>query len=130
MSVPRPVRGGSSPPTNPKFSHLSPPRQQLVRLLQDLFYGSVLELAVRDGEPVFDPGPRIVRSVKLSDARRNRPCPQADAEDFALRREVLALMGRLDELVDGLVLRLDVAHGLPTAVKLEGVYIDDGEVGQ
>jgi len=40
---------------------LSPARRRLVELMQEINYGRIERLEVRDGEPVFDPPPIVLR---------------------------------------------------------------------
>jgi hypothetical protein len=115
-----PTRLGSG--ADVKFSTLSPPRRRLVRLMQSLRYGRLHDLVVGGGEPVFEPAPRIVRTVRLRDGAFNDPPPQAEAADFAVCAEVLALLRHLDQLRNGRILRVDVVHGVPTFFELEGHY--------
>jgi hypothetical protein len=48
-----------------RLSNLSPQRQYLVRLCQRTNFGSIRGLAIRGGEPVFDPPPTLLVDVKL-----------------------------------------------------------------
>ena len=53
---------------------LSPGRQRLVELMQQIQFGRIHDLPVRGGEPVFEPPPRAVKTVKI--AGRNAPRPR------------------------------------------------------
>jgi len=97
-------------------SSLSPARRALVAVLQRLNFGRVEGLVVRAGEPVLDPPPRTVREHKF--AGENGPRPEAGLPDFALKPQVLDLMGVLDALGDGTIAVLSVKHGLPFAAEL------------
>ena len=94
-----------------RFSDLSPARQALVRLCREMFFGQVSGLIVRDGEPVLDPPPSVLVEVKL-DSHEESSAPGA-IEDFKLGKEILRLMARLDEVQNGLIVRLDVRYGAP-----------------
>ena len=108
-----------------KFSGLSSPRHRLVKLLQFVNFGRIEGIRVRGGEPVLDGnGLLIFRTVKLRgggdrEGDPNQPRRSAAAGNFALKREVLALFKQLDQIKDGLVRRLDVAHGLPMLIEVE-----------
>lgn len=54
-------------------ARLSPNRRRLLELLERLRYGRIENLIVRDGEPLFDPRPRIVRRVLLGESCRSEP---------------------------------------------------------
>jgi hypothetical protein len=94
-----------------RFSELSPPRQKLVRLCQEIKYGSIRGLQVQDGEPVFDPQPVFLTDVKLDVDRVARP--EIDLPDFVLRDEIICLMEHLDELVNTTIECLEVHAGVP-----------------
>jgi hypothetical protein len=90
---------------------LSPARRRLVELLQQLNFGRVEGLSVLDGDPVFDPPPRVVREVKFGG--ENGPRPEAAAPDFPLKSQVVELFRHFDEIGDGTIDVLEVKHGLP-----------------
>jgi hypothetical protein len=100
-----------------RLSDLSPARQALVRLCQAVNYGSVEDLEVRHGEPVFDPWPVTVRNVKLTG--EDEPRPELSLTDFALSDGVVRLMRGLDELKCGTIRRIDVHGGLPQRMLVE-----------
>lgn len=90
---------------------LSAARRQLVELMQDVNYGRIEGLAVRDGEPVLDPRPHVRRVILLGKdtgahaARRNA--------DFALKDKVLELFAVFDRERSLSVLELVIDNGLP-----------------
>ena len=104
-------------PSDPTKSSLSRERQRLVTLMQELSFGRIENLRVRNGEPVLDgeERPRVIRTYRAGRAlgRRNAPRPQADAADFALRQEVVDFLTWLDRVRDVVVERLEVVDGLP-----------------
>lgn len=94
-----------------RFSELSIPRQRLLRICQMLNYGSVRKLAIKHGEPVFEPPPLLAMDLKL-----DQVCPvrtEAELQDFVLRDEVLCLMAHFDRLVTTTVDLLEVHAGIP-----------------
>lgn len=97
---------------------LSPARRRLLALLQDLNYGRVEGLVVRDGDPVLAPPPRVVRTVKFG--ADNGPRPERDAADFRLKATVIDLFAEFDRLGSGVVERLEVKGGLPFAMEVAG----------
>jgi len=100
-----------------RFSHLSSRRQALVRMCQTVNYGQVQGVAVRDGEPVYDPAPTVVIDAKLY--REDEPRPELALADFDLRDDVRRLMTRLDNVKNGMIQRIEVQAGLPRRVVLE-----------
>jgi hypothetical protein len=90
---------------------LSPARRRLVELLQHLNFGRVEGLSVLDGDPVFDPPPRLVREVKFGG--ENGPRSEAAAADFPLKSQLVELFQHFDEIGDGTIDVLEIKHGLP-----------------
>ena len=98
---------------------LTGPQQRLVELMQAVNFGRVEDIVVRDGDPVLDPMPRVVREVKFG--AENGPRPERDAGDFLLKAQVIELFRHLDLLSDGVVEVLEVKHGLPFRMLVAGV---------
>ena len=95
----------------------SPARRRLIRLLQEVNFGWHENLSVRGGQPVFDPAPTVVRQVKFGGD--NLPRSESRLADFNLKQPVGELFAHLDRIGDGVILRLEVRHGLPFAMTLE-----------
>lgn len=98
-------------------STLSHPRAHLIKLMQCLDFGSIENIVVRDGEPVFNPPPRVVRDVKFGG--ENGPRPESSLNDFVLKASVRDFLARLDAIGDGTIRCLDVKHGLPFRMQVE-----------
>ena len=92
----------------------SEPRRQLVRLMQDLNFGRIEGLVVRDREPVLTPMPRVVREYKF--CGENGPRRERHMADFHLKSQVVELFQLLDDLADGRIEVIEVQHGLPFRV--------------
>lgn len=90
---------------------LSPARRRLVELLQHVNFGRLEDLNVLEGDPVYDPPPRVVREIKFGGD--NNPRAETAAADFALKSQVVELMQCLDRIGDGIIDVLEVKHGLP-----------------
>ena len=90
---------------------LPPARAHLVELMQELNYGHLEDLVVRDGEPVFDPPPRVVHDVKF--CAENSPRPEVSREDFTLKAKVCDLFAQMEAMGSGIIIRLEVQAGLP-----------------
>ena len=102
---------------DPNINSLSAARRRLLVLLQRLNFGRIEELAVRDGEPVFDPPPRLIRKIKIGG--ENGPRPEAVTADFELRTEVRELFEHLSRLGTGIVRCIEVKNGLPFMAEVE-----------
>ncbi len=100
-----------------RLAQLSAPRQALVRLFQSVNFGQIIGLVIRNGDPVFHPGPTVLLDVKLDADEGERP--EADLADFTLRDEVRRLLAHLDQLQNGTVERIEVRSGVPRRVIIE-----------
>ena len=90
---------------------LSPAQDRFVDLMQEIGFGRIEGVTVRNGQPVFDPPPRVVREIKFG--RKNNPgCKQRGGE-FALKTQVQQLFAHFASLGDGTVERIVIQHGLP-----------------
>jgi hypothetical protein len=77
-----------------RFSELSSARQALVRFCQAINHGSIEDLKVESGEPIFDGSPAMVRDIKLE--ADEGPRPEVTLTDFVLT-EVRHGLGRLSD---------------------------------
>jgi hypothetical protein len=100
------------------LSQLSPARQHLVAMMQDINFGWVEGLVVREGEPVLDdPEPKVFREIKFGGD--NVPRGAAGAGDYALKAQVIELFQHFDRLRNGRIEVLTVKHGLPFVMHVE-----------
>jgi hypothetical protein len=90
---------------------LTAPRKRLVEIMQFLGFGRIENLVVRDGDPVLDPLPRLVREIKCGG--ENGPRPERGGADFLLKAQLVDLFKHLDEMREGIIETLEVKHGLP-----------------
>lgn len=105
-----------------KRTSLSRGRRRLVSLIQDVGFGQIQGLTVRKGEPVFEPMPRVLRSIRLGQPRGDST--EHPTGNFALKTEVADMLVRLSELRDGVVHRIDVKNGLPLSLVVEAADPD------
>jgi hypothetical protein len=102
----------------PTKSALSPARQRLIELMQQVNFGRIEALVVRGGEPVFDdPAPKIFREVKFGS--ENGPRAELESRNFMLKTQVVELLKELDQLGNGQIDVLTVRHGLPFGMHVE-----------
>ena len=106
--------------TNSTKTSLSPRRSRLVDLMQRLNFGRIEDLHILNGEPLFDPPPRVFRDVRPG--RVNGPRPEAGKADFDLKVEVIDLFVHLEAVGNGVVERIEVQHGLPFRMTFQEVY--------
>lgn len=98
---------------------LSQPRRQLFELLHDVYYGTIEHLVIRNGEPVLDPRPKVIRKIKLGGD--NGPKPFVPSAAYLSKPAVADLLGFLDGYADGEILSLEVQHGVPFQMLVEEV---------
>jgi len=104
----------------PTKSCLSEGQAQLIELMQRINYGRIKRLAIRRGEPVMDPPPRVVREIKFGGD--NGPRPEMAKDDFALKAPVRELLAQLEALGNGVIPCIEVQRGLPFRMTVEEVY--------
>jgi hypothetical protein len=107
-----------------KKSDLSELERQLVELLQDLDFGRIEELRVRDGKPVLNPAPRVVATLKMKAETLARD--DVHLRDFSLKQSVVLLLLLIRQIGDGKILVIEVRHGLPVTVEVEGPVVRRG----
>lgn len=98
-------------------ARLSEPRRRLVEMMQQMVFGRIDGLAVRGGEPVFDPKPRVIRDIKLGS--ENSPRVESNDEDFMLKSQIVELFDYLTEVQNGSVQSIEIKHGLPFRLIVE-----------
>jgi hypothetical protein len=99
-----------------RFSQLSPSRQVLVRLCQDVNFGSIHDVKIVNGEVSFDPQPQILVDVRLDKEAATRR--EGELNDFNLRGEWRRLLDEIDALRDGTIEEIVVHGGVPRRVLL------------
>ena len=89
---------------------LHPSQLDLLNIIEQLGFGRIGGIRIRDGKPWFGQMPEIVQEVKLdSDPEpRNKQCN----DDYALKSEFERLFYQLNRLRDGIV-DVEVRHSLP-----------------
>jgi hypothetical protein len=97
-------------------SALSEPRKKLVQSMQALSFGLIENLEIRQGEPVFNPSPRMVRDIKLGGD--NSPRQKHQGSDFLLKHQIVELCSLLDAIANSTIC-IEVKHGLPFRVLVE-----------
>jgi hypothetical protein len=113
MSVPHCV--SAAPTGATRKNVLSPARQHLIALLNDVQFGRIQALVIRDGEPVFDPPPAIVRTLKLGGAGNPHPL----VGDPAQRPAFAELFAHFTRIGNGVIHKIQVADGLPLLAEVE-----------
>ena len=103
--------------SDPTLSSLSPARRRLVDLIVAIHFGRLERLFVRNGQPVFEPAPRVVRTLKMNS--RNEPGIRSVKADYPLQKEVVELLEQIRRMGNGCVPRIEIAHGVPLFAEFE-----------
>ena len=98
-------------------SSLSDAQRRLVELLQKLNFGRIEGLHVRDGEPAFEPAPRVIQKLKMGGDNTARP--ETTLEDFWLKNQTIEMLKAITDLGHGEILSIEVKHGLPFSIEIE-----------
>lgn len=96
---------------------LSAPRRRLLETMQRLNFGRIEGLAIRGGEPQFQPPPRLVKDIKIGG--ENGPRPELTIEDFALKNAVIELFDHLSRIGDGTLESIEIKYGVPFKLVVE-----------
>jgi hypothetical protein len=96
---------------------LSPPRRQLLELMQRLSFCRIENLAVLGGEPVFDPPPRVTQDIRIGG--RNGPRQELDLDDFTLPAPAIELFEHLNRIGTGKIALIDVREGHAVRLVIE-----------
>ena len=95
---------------------LSPNLRHLFDRMWHLGFGTIRGLNIRAGDPLLDPPPLVIRTIRLADAG---PPNQASAvSDFALKREQIAFQRQLAAIDAGVIDVIKVHDGLPVSFEL------------
>ena len=98
-------------------SSLSPARTRLLELFQSLNFGRLEALKIYDGQPVFDPPPRVVQIVKVG--AENGPRRERSYTEFFLKHEIVEVFDLISSVGQGEIERIDVQFGLPQRLEIE-----------
>lgn len=101
--------------SQPDPLRLTPDQRRLLDLLVATHFGRLERLHVMGGQPVFDPPPVSVRTLKMGG--KNEPRPHS-AGEFVRRAAVAELLAHFSRMGDAVIDRIEVAHGLPLLIEV------------
>ena len=105
--------------TNVTKASLTPARRCVIELMQEINYGRLEGLEVRDCEPVLDPPPRVVRQIVFGKDNGPNACRANDG--FALKKKMAELFEFFDRERSFLILELVIDNGLPVRMAVADV---------
>lgn len=117
VSPPAPGGGRDKPP-HPSKRDLPTARLRLIKLMQSVNFGRIESLSINGGQPMLDPPPRVIREHKFGG--ENGPRPELGNADFLLKQQVVELFAFFDRHPDGVIEVLEIKHGLPFRMTVEG----------
>ncbi|MDP8228352.1 MAG: hypothetical protein P9M15_02740 [Candidatus Electryoneaceae bacterium] len=85
--------------------------------MQDLRYGRIEHLTIREGDPTFNSSMRVIRQVLLGKRSQGKQDPPSS--DFELKSQMIDMFRYFDRLQDGVIPLLIVQDGLPFQLQLE-----------
>ena len=100
-------------------SSLSPARRRLLELFLRLLFGRIEGLVIRNGEPVLDPLPRIIRVCKYLPGENGRRPRRVDT--IVHSDQVIALFRQFDRIGNGTIDQLVVQNALPFVSEIAGL---------
>lgn len=98
---------------------LSSARRRLLELFLRLLFGRIEGLVIRNGEPVLEPLPRVVRVYKYLPGENGRRARRVDT--IAHTDQVTALFRQFDQLGNGTLDILHVQNALPFFSEIVGL---------
>ena len=106
-----------STPKHPTKRGLSAERRSLLEQMQALNFGRILNIQVHEGEPRITPMTKVERLVRFGG--NNHARPEGALDDFTLKDKVVELFDAIERMGDGLILKLEIKHGLPFDMTVE-----------
>lgn len=98
-------------PTRLSLRSLSPERRRLVEIIHEMGFGTIRDLKISDGEPIFTDSTEIIRQVKFQGTEFYRP---ESMEESLQRDSFQRLLAYLDQVRDvRILISLEAKHGLP-----------------
>jgi hypothetical protein len=83
--------------------------------MRDVQFGRFEDLRVENGEPVFNPPPRLIKVRRIGSAEESNP---SAPDDFFVKRAIADLLHELSGLGNGTVARLEFRRGLPVLLEV------------
>ncbi|MFN3193862.1 MAG: hypothetical protein ACE361_25345 [Aureliella sp.] len=95
---------------------LSAPERRLLSACQQVRFGSLFGVVICDGQPVFDPAPRMRRNLRLNE---KSIFPQPKPTSFALKDKHRLLIQVIRDMDSGTIDKIEVRDGLPEVICIE-----------
>lgn len=106
--------------TTRRFSELSPRWMKMVRQMQRLNYGSIMDLRIANGEPILDSDVRIVAAYQFPGQNEIRP--ERALSDFDLPAEIIGLIEAIRPIKSAVIMTLEVRAGKPRRMEVPVIH--------
>jgi hypothetical protein len=90
---------------------LTPARKRLVELMQEINFGRIENLQIRDAEPIFNPPPTVLRHYLFG--KENGPNAYRIVDNFSLKKKLAELFAIFDHERSLSIQELIIDNGLP-----------------
>lgn len=101
---------------------LSQSRERLVDKIQDIHFGAIENLIIKNGDPVFGPDTCVVRDRKFG---KSDPSAAFEIRESPLEKEQFTqLFDELTNIDNGLVILLEIQNGLPFKIRTKECVAD------
>jgi len=100
----------ASNPIPRRFCELSAAGKVLISTMRDVQFGRFEDLRVENGEPVFDPPPRLIKVKRIGSAEDSNP---SASDDWLIKGAIADLLQELNAVGNGTVERLEFRRGIP-----------------
>jgi len=97
-----------------RLSDLSPSRNAFVRKCQQIGFGRITGLLVRNHDPLFSDRCEVLLDVRLDSCEA--PRAEQSLTDFVLTDEVVRFFSMLDNIQNGVIEQVEVRAGIPRRV--------------
>jgi len=94
---------------------LTAAERRLVQIMSEFQFGRFENISVQAGHPVLDSGVKVVRVTRLGS--EGEPANAPTCQEYELKQAVSDLFDELEQLSEGLVVRLEFRRGLPCLIE-------------
>jgi hypothetical protein len=98
---------------------LTPAEFGLVEIMRHHRFGRIENLRIVAGQPVLRSDTRIVHVARINGTADELGLSLRDEDEFELKAAVWDLIGKLETLNNGVILRLEFRNGLPCLLETE-----------
>jgi len=105
-----------------RFAELSVAGRVLVATMRSVQYGRFEALRICNGDPTFDPRPRLVKVARIGSTKEQE---MSEASDWTLKAPIRDLFREFAQLQNGTIDRLEFRRGIPCLVEMEVAALSD-----